>query len=308
MEDLISAIKKVLEQVDVVLGWARSEAAGVAAPAFFHTPAEAEGAIFDSTCVHNLAVHLPRLADKKAGIVAKGCDARSIAQLIAEGIIKRERVTVIGVACPGVIDVKKAWRCFGFGKRVSDSGGQVAMEGKTVKREEILLRKCRGCREAGPVIRDVTVGEVGKAPAAPADPAGIRKRFAAMSFAERRQFWQDQFSRCIRCYACREACPLCFCRDVCTMQAHEPGWSGGATNSSQSWMAQLVRISHMAGRCTGCEECERACPVGIPLMLLLEEQNAVVEELFGYRAGSGTEAKTPFLTFDVNNDSWEQER
>ncbi len=307
MEELIPIIKKALEQVDVVLGWAQSPAAGVAVPAFFHTPAEADAAVFDSTCAHNLAVYLPRLADKKVGIVAKGCDARSIAQLIAEGAVKRSGVFVIGASCPGMIDVKKAWRCFGFGKQVCDAAGKVAMEGKTVAREEILLWKCRGCRDPEPVICDVTVGEASsEAPAPPAEPAGIRKRFAAMTVAERRQFWQDQFSRCIRCYACREACPLCVCRDVCTIQAHEPGWAGAAVDSPQSWMAQLIRVNHLAGRCTGCEECERACPVGIPLMLLLEEQNDVVEELFGYRAGG--EAKPPFLTFDIKNDTWDEER
>ncbi len=305
MNEFVQTIKQTFKEVDLVLGWVRSPAAGVAVPACFHTPAQADDAVFDSTCMHNLVVHLPRLAGKKVGIVAKGCDARSIAQLVAEHAVDRSRVIVIGVHCPGMIDVKKAWRCFGFGKRISDAGGRVAMEGKTVAREEVLLQKCRGCRDWEPVICDVTAGGATKAATAPpAEPAGIRKRFAAMSPAERRQFWQDQFSRCIRCYACREACPLCFCRDQCAMQARDPGWATAAIDASQSWMAQLIRISHMAGRCSGCEECERACPVGIPLMLLLEEQNAVIEELFGYRAGAGPEVKPPLLTFNIKDDAW----
>lgn len=304
MDDLIATIKQVLAETDMVLGWTRSAAAGVAVPARFHTPREAEAAVFDSTCVHNLAVHLPRLKDRRVGIVAKGCDVKSIVQLIAEREIERDRVRVIGVRCPGMVDVKKAWRCFGFGKKVEDAGGQVAMEGKTVAREEILLAKCRGCRDAVPVIRDAAVGGVqGQSVAAAGELAGIRKRFASMSVDERRRFWRDQFSRCIRCYACREACPLCFCRDVCAMQTREPHWTGGGVDARQSEMAQLIRISHMAGRCTGCEECERACPVGIPLMLLLEEQNALIEELFGYRAGTDPEAMPPLLTFDAGKDA-----
>ena len=67
-------------------------------------------------------------------------------------------------------------------------------------------------------------------------------------------------------------------------------------------MMQLIRVNHLAGRCTGCGECERACPVGIPLMLLMEEQNRAIEEMFGYRAGTDPEAKPPLLTFDIKGD------
>jgi len=305
MNDLAAIIKKVLGETDLVLGWTRSVTAGVAVPAWFHTPEEAATAVFDSTCVHNLAVHLPRLRDRKVGIVAKGCDVRSIVELIVEGAVSREQVKIIAVPCPGMIDVKKIWRCFGYGKKIEDIGGQVVMTGKTAPREDLLLQKCRGCRDIVPVICDEKVGDLNKqaAPAA-SEPTGIRQRFAAMTPAARRRFWRQQFSRCIRCYACREVCPLCYCRDVCTMQTREPHWAGGEVDALQSEMVQYIRISHMAGRCTGCEECERACPVGIPLMLLVEEQNRIIEELFGYRAGTDLEAKQPLLTFDVKRDMW----
>jgi len=307
MSDLISTIQRTLEEgADLVLGWTRSATAGVAVPVRFYDSAEAEAAVFDSTCVHNLAVHLPRLKDRTVGIVAKGCDVRSIVELIAEREVARERVKIIAVPCPGVIDVKKVWRCFGYGKKCEDAGGQVAMEGKTAAREEILLAKCRGCRDVTPVIFDQAVGDAESlsAPAPAAEPAGLRERFRAMSPAERRGFWREQFSRCIRCNACREACPMCFCRDVCTMQTRDPHWAGGEIDAAEAQMAQQIRVSHLAGRCTGCEECERACPVGIPLMLLLEEQNEAVAALFGYRAGTDPAARPPLLTFDNNKDSW----
>ena len=117
-------------------------------------------------------------------------------------------------------------------------------------------------------------------------------------------FWREQFSRCIRCYACREVCPMCFCRDVCIMQTQIPRWAGGAVDAKQSEMIQLIRVNHLAGRCTGCGECERACPVGIPLMLLLDEQNHAIEEMFAYGAGASLKARPPLLVFDVNKDIW----
>lgn len=311
MSDLVPTIQKVLaDGADLVLGWTKSSTAGVAVPSRFYTTGDAESAVFDSTCVHNLAVHLPRLKDKTVGIVAKGCDVRSIVELIAECEVERDRVKVIAVPCPGIIDVKKVWRCFGYGKKCEDAGGQVAMEGKTAAREEILLSKCRGCQDIRPVIYDEAVGNLDglSAPAPPPELAGLTQRFAAMTPAERREFWRQQFSRCIRCYACREACPMCFCRDVCTMQTREPHWAGGETDAVQSQMIQHIRVDHLAGRCTGCGECERACPVGIPLMLLMEEQNRAVKEMFGYQAGSDPAARPPLLVFDAKKDSWGERR
>lgn len=100
---------------------------------------------------------------------------------------------------------------------------------------------------------------------------------------------------------------MCYCRDVCIIQTQDPHWVGGDVNTGEAEMMQLIRVNHLAGRCTGCGECERACPVGIPLMLLMQEQNRAVEELFGYRAGTDPEAKPPLLTFNINGDDWGSE-
>ena len=36
------------------------------------------------------------------------------------------------------------------------------------------------------------------------------ENYASLGLEGRRQFWQEQFSRCLKCYACRAACPLCY--------------------------------------------------------------------------------------------------
>ena len=58
---------------------------------------------------------------------------------------------------------------------------------------------------------------------------------------------------------------------------------------------QVVRSIHVAGRCTDCGECERACPMNIQLRSLTKKVNEIVGELFHYQAGMDKEA-APFLT------------
>ncbi|MHB1325967.1 MAG: 4Fe-4S dicluster domain-containing protein [Thermoleophilia bacterium] len=333
MSDIISIIQRVLDDVDLVLGWTATGAGGVAAPARFQTAAEAERAVFNATCVHNLAVHLPRLKDKTVGIVAKGCDSRSVAQLIQEREIDRDRVKVIGVhGLGGMIDVRKIWRYHGYGVLVDARINSLFIDGKEIDRKEYLKQKCLGCRDTDPVIYDelfeaqgpaitgitaaatvesalsgtglgtsLTAAEAMTA-AGEAESRPLSELFAKMNPVERRLFWREQYSRCIRCYACREACPMCFCRDVCIMQTTDPHWTGAGVDAGEAEMMQLIRVNHLAGRCTGCGECERACPVGIPLMLLMNEQNQAIEELFGHRAGTDLEARPPLLTFDIKGD------
>jgi len=59
----------------------------------------------------------------------------------------------------------------------------------------------------------------------------------------------------------------------------------------------LIRAYHLAGRCVDCGECERACPVGIPLRSINGKAAKVVEESFRFRAGLNPQAKSPLVAF-----------
>ena len=41
---------------------------------------------------------------------------------------------------------------------------------------------------------------------------------------------------------------------------------------------------HLAGRCSGCAECERVCPMDIPLNLLNRKMAQELFELYGFEA------------------------
>ena len=88
-----------------------------------------------------------------------------------------------------------------------------------------------------------------------------------MAPAQRWSFWEEELSRCVRCHACREVCPLCFC-ERCVADKTQPQWIESSPHGRGNLAWHLTRAMHLAGRCVGCGECTRACPAGIPLGLL----------------------------------------
>jgi Na+-translocating ferredoxin:NAD+ oxidoreductase RnfC subunit len=112
--------------------------------------------------------------------------------------------------------------------------------------------------------------------------------------AQRAEFWLAQFDRCLRCYACRQACPMCNC-PACLYERDDSLWMGMGIRLDEKRTFHLGRAFHLAGRCVGCDECERACPVNIPISLLNRRLAAEMQAVFGYRAGV-TSAPPPFVT------------
>jgi len=165
-----------------------------------------------------------------------------------------------------------------------------------------LADKCTECIHPNPVIYDVLVGKEQAA-------IGSGDRFAkvneieSMTADQRYKYFEDMFSRCIRCYGCRQACVACNCR-VCIFDEMRPQWVGRETSVSDNLMFHLVRAFHMAGRCIECGECERVCPVNIPLMQINRKLVKDVDRFFGpYEAGmSYTEGGKPPLSVYKNND------
>jgi len=48
-------------------------------------------------------------------------------------------------------------------------------------------------------------------------------KLAKMTQAERWKFWIDELAPCFKCYACRAACPMCYCHR-CTVDFNQPQW------------------------------------------------------------------------------------
>jgi ferredoxin len=107
---------------------------------------------------------------------------------------------------------------------------------------------------------------------------------------ERLSRWMYEFQKCIKCYGCRNICPVCFCRE-CGLEHKELIGTGALPPEVPIF--HLVRAVHMAGRCIDCGLCEDACPVDIPLRLLYRKVNEIVVNIFDYETGSRTN-QSPF--------------
>ncbi|MDL2316058.1 4Fe-4S dicluster domain-containing protein [Desulfovibrio sp. OttesenSCG-928-A18] len=307
-QELQAAVKAALPELDCIIGWGPGPDALRDAPLFLRDAADADVLRAGFFSVNNPALFLPEYKGRKIGVLVKGCDARSVGQLLLEGLVRREDLFVIGFPCSGVIDAGKAAaliadRCeAGELRSVREQGDSIVLEGPdgafSLAKKDVRADKCERCLFPNAMDADLFVGEK-RAPFAELDEYADLAAFEQAPLEERMAFWEKEMSRCIRCYACRDACPLCVCRDQCVAVARDPHWLSQADGIRDKLFFQIIHASHLAGRCTGCGECERACPMGIPVLLLKRALSRRVETLFAYRAGIDMQGRPPLLTFSL---------
>ena len=311
----VSALRACIREelaggLEMVIGWKQGYDALHNTPLFMHSPQDVEKLVWGPLNTHNPATYLPALRGKKVGVVVKGCDSRSVVELLQEKLIDRENIVVFGMPCSGVADLSKVGRALAsegasMGRVESvetvGDGINVIVDGKVLRlaMEDVAADKCLHCKFPGGVIADHFIGA--KAPLA-ASANGRYPDLAAldaMSLSERMAFWRFHMERCIRCHACRNACPMCVCRDHCIAHSRDPYWISQEDSVSEKLMFQIVHALHLSGRCTECGECQRACPMDIPVAALKRQMNRVIWELFEYQAGTDPDAVPPLLAFEM---------
>ncbi|MEI7642857.1 MAG: 4Fe-4S dicluster domain-containing protein [Chloroflexales bacterium] len=257
--------------VELFVGYRQGSNPLRVAPFVARTPAEAERLVWNAVCVPNLAGTLLKHVGKRVGVALKGCDVRSVVQLISQRQLERGRLHIVGVACRGMADPEQLAAV--AGESVDDlaqDGNELLLSvGAELSRhpqDGLLLAKCATCTSQTPELYDELLGEA--APAAPvADRlAGVRA-LESLDAPGRLAFWSEQLSKCTLCYACQTVCPLCYCKQCpLTLSRDDPRRQTREPASVFSY--HIMRAYHLAGRCTGCDECERVCPENIPLSLI----------------------------------------
>lgn len=115
------------------------------------------------------------------------------------------------------------------------------------------------------------------------------QQIALMDSASRDELWQQELSKCIKCYGCRDACPVCIC-DECELE--NPAWVTPGKIPPDFPIFHLIRAYHIADTCINCGECEAVCPAAIPLRAVQQlVRQQPPEKIFEFITGVDEETK-----------------
>ena len=234
--------------------------AGLTRPLFIARPEDAGRLVFDSRCHHNLASYVLKHEVKHFGKI---------------GIL-------------GTIPIMRSLLQMASEKQIAD--GEITVLAVTSEAKIEIISSLKNIEQQ---IANSTIG------ISSLESERIHQ-LEALSPEERWNFWTNEFSRCFRCYACRQSCPLCFCVR-CNTENNQPQWIPVPAHQAGNFEWHIMRAMHLAGRCVNCGECARACPADIPLNLLTYALMGDIEKEFGQVAGLSAIQESVLSSYKVSD-------
>jgi ferredoxin len=308
-EKIRETAKKLLQdgKVDVFIGYKKGTVPMMNEPVLISEPDKVDLLYWDSNCGLNLCNYLTKRTEK-IGIVANGCNSRNIVTHITEGQIKRDQLYIVGLPCTGMIDYRAVQRAVNQKEilDIQENGDKFTVKGsdfeETFDKKEFLQTNCAICTHRNPVVQDEMVQEPVQ------EQEGVEayedvKKIEEMDAEKKWGLFSDAIEGCIRCYACRNACPLCYC-PTCFVDESQPQWVGKSIDPTDTMTFHILRAYHCAGRCTDCGACERACPVGINVRQFTKKLNKDALDIFAWEAGLDLDQRPPLDVYkpDDYND------
>jgi formate dehydrogenase (coenzyme F420) beta subunit len=187
----------------------------------------------------------------RLGLLARECDRRALSELVKLNQIDPEKLLILPLACcPSGLE--EPAQC-SYLRSPAEKG-------------------------EGP---SFSPGKIGP------DPPGAC--LEGLDLEDRFRRWKEEFAKCIKCFGCRNVCPVYVCKE-CSLEDEALIPAG---QIPPDFTFHLVRAVHLAGLCIDCGLCEEACPAEIPLRRFYRGGNQIVEKLFGYKPGKEGE-RSPF--------------
>ena len=323
-EEIRARARGLLQEgtVAAVIGYGQGSLPMTVRPLVVRRPEDCGRLVWNTFCGLNLANYLPEVLKSvepprgprgpkpegpmpKVAVLATGCWSRNIVVQIQEHQVERERVVVIGVASRGMVSRRKVEALFAGREilSVEELDHDLIVRGagfeEKINRWSVVRDNCQTCTHPDPVLVDVRIGEPASERKNP-NPFKEVDELEARSAGERWAWFTAEFAACIRCYACRNACPLCYC-PTCFVDDVKPQWVGKSIDATDTGLFHIIRAYHCAGRCTDCGTCETVCPMAINMRLLTKKLNKDVLNLFGTEAGMQPGASLPLTTYAVND-------
>jgi ferredoxin len=261
MNSLISRAKELLENKTVqVIIGYEAGPTGIARPAFITDPSKVDTLIYDERCVQNLAVYLTKHEVNHLGKMAIVATLPVMRSIMM--LISEQQIFAESIVVLGISE---------DGTLLDIADIQV-MQGYIVKSDL-----------SNPVKHKEVLARLNK-----------------LTPEEKFEYWQKELSKCIKCYACRQACPMCYCTR-CSVEVNQPQWIPVQSNTHGNMEWHILRAMHLAGRCISCGECGRSCPVGIPCHLLTMQLVDQVHKYFNVYAGTSDKMNSVLSTYEPND-------